>query len=60
MGIKDLEKRLAKVELWQNKIISEVDCISNDHAYYSCFSLDAMSELKKERPDLFPEEVRRY
>ena len=52
----NIEKRIKMLELWQDKIVEELDGISSKHAYYSCFSLDARNELKKEHPELFKEE----
>ena len=53
---KELEKRIRRIELWQLKIIEELDSISDKHAYYSLFSLDTREELEKEYPELFERE----
>ena len=52
----ETEKRIKRLELWQEKIVGELDSLSTKHAYYSSFSLDVRNELKKEHPDLFDDE----
>ena len=55
--LEKLERKVIILQVWQDKIISELNsCSSGNHAYYSSFSLDAGEQLKREYPDLFPKE----
>ena len=45
---KELEKRIRRIELWQEMNIGELNSISDKHSYYSSFSLDARKELESE------------
>jgi hypothetical protein len=54
--IKKLSDDVKKLNLWQEKIIEELDSIGNrKYAYYTSFSIEAKNKLKEEHPELFKE-----